>query len=113
MLQTFGYTQGDAAFEGEVRDTSLTGRLRLHYPVENRDTCPDSWQTWERLEVALPVPPLRLQGRFRNSAISERDCSIEQRGWLFFTLTRMSPEANDELARAPLRAGVLAEGSFG
>jgi hypothetical protein len=112
MLQTFGYTQGDTAFEGEVRDNSLTGRLRLHYPVENRETCPDSWQTWERLEVALPVAPLRLQGRFRNSAISERDCSIEQRGWLFFTLTRLSPETGDEPSRGPLRAGVLAEGSF-
>jgi hypothetical protein len=109
MRDDFGFTPGDVAFEGEIRERTLAGRMRLHYPVENRDACPDRWQTWERLEIAVPPDPTRLQGRFRNSAISARDCSTEDRGWLFFTLTRVS-ERGINVAAAT--GGILAESAF-
>jgi len=112
MAETFGYAPGDTAFEGEVREGTLAGRIRLHYPVENREPCPDSWQTWDRLEIALPIQPQRLQGRFRNSAISQRDCTVEKRGWLFFTLARLKAPSEADGAAQSAASAILAEAAF-
>lgn len=112
MRQRYGFSIGNTALEGRIKARTLRGRMRLHYPVENRERCPAEWQTWEKLEVALPLHMSRLQGRFRDSAISPSNCSTERRGWLFFVMLKQGVEGGGDGASSLSRPGILGESSF-
>ena len=116
MRDEFGFEAGDRLLEGTVEGAVLRGRLRLHYAVKVRAACPEDWQTWANIEIALGDDPHRLQGRFRSSPISEQDCSKGDLEWFHFALTRELPQRAPSADRAspePTGSGPLAESTFG
>ncbi len=89
--QAFGFEKGERVLEGTIDAARLKGRLRLHYPIANRAACPDGWQTWGDVDIALPETADLLQGEFMSSEINPADCTTKESGWRSFEFVRAVP----------------------
>lgn len=79
----YGFEPGDVHFEGITHGLTITGKVMGHLAVAKwKKLCPDRWASWADNELTLSDDGNTLQGRWKHTEISDKDCSIIREEWL-------------------------------
>jgi len=105
--ELYGFAPGDTHFEGVAHGRTINGNVMGHLPIAKwKSLCPRSWAFWSENELALSEDGNTLEGRWKYSEVSDKDCSIIRQRWLTTKYVRSRALAST----GPGRLSVMAQG---
>ena len=104
--EVYGFVPGDVHFEGVAHGRAITGKVMGHLPMAKwKPLCPGQWASWADNELTLTEDGNTLEGRWKHTIVSDKDCSIIREEWLPAKYVR-----SQVVSAAPGRLSVVAHG---
>jgi hypothetical protein len=84
-------TQGRTLFKGTLNGYELGGQMRVRFPPEWQEDCPNQVEGWATLQMRASEDENQLSGQFQLMAIDE-NCNLSPSGWKEVTFVRVPEE---------------------
>lgn len=79
---------GEQAFFGELTEQSLTGKIHTRFPLEYKDSCPDTWDMLNELNLTLSDDNQTFEGSWKGNTLHPSSCTVTEGDWNAISITR-------------------------